>query len=101
MFFIRSYNQFKYKIMDLVNENLSINDYRFTIGENYYEISKTVPNEQIFNTMDTIINRTNGNTKTMRRADLVIMLKKYNAKSLVIKNKQLYLRNINNLKYKL
>ena len=73
--------------MDLVNENLSINDYRFTIGENYYEISKTVPNEQIFNTMDTIVNRTNGNKKTMRRADLVIMLKKYNAKRLVIKNK--------------
>ena len=73
--------------MDLVNENLSINDYRFTIDDNYYEISKTVPNEQIFNTMDTIINRTNGNIKTMRRADLVIMLKKNNAKCFVIKNK--------------
>lgn len=68
--------------MNIINKDLSLNTRFFEISGYKYEITGTKKgtDDSIFNTIDTIVNRSNGNKQKLRRADLKIMLKKYNAK---------------------
>ena len=68
--------------MEIINDDLSLNTRKFEINGFLYEISCTKfgSDKFVYNALDTVINRTNGNKNVMRRADLKIMLKKYNAK---------------------
>jgi len=65
--------------MGIINDDLSLNSRTFVIARNTYEVTgtKSGVDDKIYNAIDTIINRTNGNKKKLRRADLKIMLKKY------------------------
>jgi hypothetical protein len=65
----------------IINEDLSLNTYKFTINDTLFLISKTREGEKgLFNTIDTIKNTKTNSKKDYRRADLKIMLKKFNAK---------------------
>ena len=68
--------------MGIINKDLSLNTRFFEINGNSYEIIGTAKgvDNQVYNSIDTVRNNTNKNIKKMRRADLNIMLKKFNAK---------------------
>ena len=67
--------------MKIINENLSLNTYKFTINDTLFLISKTREGEKgLFNSVDTIKNTKTNIKKEYRRADLKIMLKEFNAK---------------------
>jgi len=70
--------------MEIINKDLSLNTRKFEINGYVYEVISTKKgiDKFIYNSLDTIVNRTNGKKEVMRRADLKIMLKKYNAKFL-------------------
>ena len=67
--------------MKIINEDLSLNTYKFKINDTLFLISKTREGEKgLFNSVDTIKNTKTNSKKEYRRADLKIMLKEFNAK---------------------
>ena len=67
--------------MKIINENLSLNTYKFKINDTLFLIIKTREGEKgLFNSVDTIKNTKTNSKKEYRRADLKIMLKEFNAK---------------------
>ena len=67
--------------MKIINEDLSLNTYKFKINDTLFLIIKTREGEKgLFNSVDTIKNTKTNSKKEYRRADLKIMLKEFNAK---------------------
>lgn len=64
----------------IINENLSLNTRFFKIGVNTYEIIETKSNSTLRDTIDIVRNNETKVKKHYKRADLKIMLDKYNAK---------------------
>ena len=61
-------------------KDLSLNVNEFMIADNHYRITGTKTGlKGVGFAIDTIINETNGNTKTIARQSLINMLEKYKA----------------------
>lgn len=70
--------------MDIINKDFSLNTRKFEINGNLYEISST-NHLKLPQTVDKIINRTNGNIAYKNRLQLKEMLEKFNAKFVITK----------------
>ena len=75
--------------MEVINDDLSLNTYLFSIKDNNYMITQTREGKKgLFNSIDTVKNLKTNEKRDYRRADLKIMLKKYDAK--VVELKKIY-----------
>ena len=67
--------------------DLSLESRQFKIADTIYEVVATKTGKQgVYNAIDTVVNTNTKERETMRRADLIIMMKKYNAKFVQVEN---------------